>query len=85
MSTTNNLTHPSYYCDGGCGKKVGEGNDDECQRICDDCWDDEDEEVEAKAWCYEHSTPGTIDGDLCDCPQPCALPKFDDDDSNDDK
>ena len=34
--------HPPYRCDGGCGKKMGEGNDDECKRICGDC---EEEEV----------------------------------------
>ena len=31
------LAHPPYYCNGGCGKKMGEGNDDECKRICDEC------------------------------------------------
>ena len=35
------LAHPPYYCDGGCGKKMGEGND-ECKRICEDCEDEED-------------------------------------------
>ena len=27
----------SYHCDGGCGKIMGDANDDECQRICDQC------------------------------------------------
>ena len=30
--------HPPYYCNGGCGKKMGEGNDHGCKRICDECW-----------------------------------------------
>ena len=34
--------HPPYRCDGGCGKKMGEGNDDECKRICGDCEEEED-------------------------------------------
>jgi len=36
--------HPPYRCDGGCGKKMGEGNDDECKRVCGDCEDEEEEE-----------------------------------------
>ena len=31
------LAHPPYYCDGGCGKIVGDGYDDECKRICSLC------------------------------------------------
>lgn len=31
------VTNPPYYCDGGCGKKVGDGKDHECKRVCDDC------------------------------------------------
>ena len=33
--------HPPYRCDGGCGKKMGQGNDDECKRICGDCEEEE--------------------------------------------
>ncbi len=33
----NTMTNPPYYCDGGCGKKVGEGWDHECVRVCPDC------------------------------------------------
>jgi hypothetical protein len=29
------VSNPPYYCDGGCGKKMGEESD--CQRVCDDC------------------------------------------------
>ena len=29
--------NPPYYCDGGCGKKVGEGHDHDCKRVCDEC------------------------------------------------
>ena len=35
--------HPPYRCDGGCGKKMGEGNDDECKRICGDCEEEEED------------------------------------------
>ena len=35
--------HPAYYCDGGCGKKVGNGRDHDCKRICDDCEEDDEE------------------------------------------
>ena len=38
------LAHQPYYCDGGCGKKVGEAHDDDCKRICDDCEEKEEEE-----------------------------------------
>lgn len=31
------VTNPPYYCDGGCGKQVGDGNDHDCKRVCDDC------------------------------------------------
>jgi len=43
-------SHPAYYCDGGCGKKVGDGNDDECKRYCVDCAIP-DEEKESICWC----------------------------------
>ena len=36
------IAHPPYRCDGGCGKIVGSGNDDECDRICDDCKEEEE-------------------------------------------
>jgi len=39
-------SHPAYYCDGGCGKKVGDGNDDECKRYCVDCAIPDEEEEE---------------------------------------
>ena len=33
----NTQTNPAYYCDGGCGKKVGEGYEHDCKRVCDEC------------------------------------------------
>jgi len=39
-STSPCVAHPSYYCDGGCGKKMGEGHEDDCKRICSDCDED---------------------------------------------
>ena len=41
--------HPPYRCDGGCGKKMGEGNDDECKRICGDCEEKEEEDEEPQS------------------------------------
>ena len=38
----NTDTNPPYYCDAGCGKKVGEGWDHDCDRMCPDCKDEED-------------------------------------------
>ena len=37
MDIEGNMAHPPYYCDGGCGKIVGDGYDDECKRICSLC------------------------------------------------
>jgi len=37
------VSHPPYHCDGGCGKKMGEGNEDDCKRICGDCEEEEEE------------------------------------------
>ena len=31
------ISHPPYYCDGGCGKIMGQGKEDDCKRVCDDC------------------------------------------------
>jgi len=38
----NTQTSPPYYCDGGCGKKVGEGHDHDCDRVCPDCKEEEE-------------------------------------------
>ena len=38
------IAHPPYRCDGGCGKIVGSPNDDECDRICDDCKEEEEDD-----------------------------------------
>ncbi len=37
-----NSAHPCYKCDGGCGKIMG--SSDECQRICDDCQEFQEED-----------------------------------------
>ena len=31
------VTNPPYKCDGGCGKIMGDGHDNECVRTCEDC------------------------------------------------
>jgi len=36
-----NSSHPPYNCDGGCGKIMGSGYDNDCKRTCSDCEDDE--------------------------------------------
>ena len=46
IPTYNTQTNPPYYCDGGCGKKVGEGWDHDCERVCSDCKEEEEEEEE---------------------------------------
>ena len=72
--------HPPYRCDGGCGKKMGEGNDDECKRICGDC--EEEEEDEVKCGICEKKLEDTINcdynddiGEFC-CKEPNCLRKF---------
>jgi|TARA_R110001592_G_scaffold313428_1_gene588820 hypothetical protein len=40
----NTHTSPPYYCDGGCGEKVGEGHDHDCERVCSDCKEEEEEQ-----------------------------------------
>ena len=42
----NTQTDPPYYCDGGCGKIVGEGWDHDCERVCPDCKEEQEEEEE---------------------------------------
>ena len=41
----NTQTNPPYYCDGGCGRKVGEGWDHDCERICPYCTLSSDDEA----------------------------------------
>jgi hypothetical protein len=38
------VSHPPYHCDGGCGKIMGEGNEDDCNRTCESCDGEEEEE-----------------------------------------
>lgn len=42
------LSHPPYRCDGGCGKIMGSPNDDECDRICDDCKEEDKTDDESE-------------------------------------
>ena len=48
-----NPSHPCYKCDGGCGKVMGAGSNDDCQRTCDECGGDSsssDEDVPGPYW-----------------------------------
>jgi len=58
------VAHPPYYCDGGCGKKVGEGHEDDCKRVCEDC-DESDDEVQHDICCGCGKFKDT--GGVCDC------------------
>ena len=40
-------SHPPYYCDGGCGQKMGGGYDHDCQRKCDECESSDESESES--------------------------------------
>ena len=63
------LAHPPYYCDGGCGKIVGDGYDDECKRICSLCevtTDDVYYNYYICNHCFKiHSDPDAIDCKYC--------------------
>ena len=53
----NSQTSPPYYCDGGCGKKMGEGYDHDCQRKCDECESSDESELGRGGMMWKHQCP----------------------------